>query len=388
MRILLYTGKGGVGKTSVAAATALRLSQLGYRTVILSTDTAHSLSDSLDLPLGPEPVAVAANLWGQEVDVLHEVDNNWEKVQGYMARLFAWQGMQEVMAAEMTVLPGSEELAGLLRIVSHHDAGKFDVVIVDCAPTAETLRLLSFPEMAEWWLEKIFPIQKRATKVLRPVMRLMTDMPMPGDEIFDSVKHLMEQLERIRTILADPQESAVRIVLNAEKMVVKEAQRTYTYLNLFGYPTDLIVCNRVIPQEVNDPYFAAWKESQQRYRGLIDEAFSPLPILTAPFFDQEVVGLTMLGRMAEAVYGDRDPAAVFFAGQAQSVLPLAKGKGYVLSLPLPLAEKSDIDLKQAGDELIIQVGFYKRNIILPRVLTALKPHGARLEDGRLLINFS
>lgn len=388
MRIMLYTGKGGVGKTSVAAATALRLSQLGYRTVILSTDTAHSLADSLDVKLGPEPVEVAPNLFGQEVDVLHEVDDNWDRVQAYMGRLFAWQGMQEVMAAEMTVLPGSEELAGLLRIIKHRDEGRFDVVIVDCAPTAETLRLLSFPETAAWWLEKVFPIQKRATKILRPMMRIMTDMPMPTDDIYDAVKRMMAQLERIRTILADPTHSSIRVVLNAEKMVVKEAQRTYTYLNLFGYPTDLIVCNRLIPQSVTDPYFAAWKDSQQRYMGMIHEAFSPLPILNAPFFDQEVVGLTMLGRMAEAVYGERDPAEVFYQGRTQEVKPLPDGKGYILSLPLPFADKGDIDLQQAGDELIIQVGFYKRNIILPRVLTALAPSGARLEDGRLLVNFS
>lgn len=388
MRILLYTGKGGVGKTSVAAATALRLSKLGYRTIILSTDAAHSLADSLDTTLGPEPVEIAPKLWGQEVDVLHEIDRNWERVQEYVTSLLSWQGMEGTLAAEMSVLPGSEELAGLLRIIDHRESGQFDVVIVDCAPTAETLRLLSFPEMGEWWLQKIFPIQKAAAKVIRPIMRTMTSMPMPKDEIFDAVKHLMEQLQRIHDILADPEESAVRIVLNAEKMVVKEAQRIYTYLNLFGYATDLVICNRVIPDEVTDPYFAAWKDSQRRYLGLIDEAFSPVPILKGPFFDQEVVGLPMLARMGAAVYGDRDPATIFYTGRPQEVKAQRGGKGYVLSLPLPLVNKSDINLLQSGDELIVQVGWYKRNIILPRVLTNLSPNGAHFEDGRLVINFN
>ncbi len=386
MRILLYTGKGGVGKTSVSAATALRLAQQGYRTVILSTDAAHSLGDSFDTRLGPEPREVAPNLWAHEVEVLHEMDEHWTTLQTYMNSLLSSQGLESVVAEEMTVLPGAEELAGLVRIIQHRDSGKYDVVVVDCAPTGETLRLLSFPDAARWWLQKIFPIQRKMAKLLRPVGRLMMpDVPMPSDNIFDSVERLLTQIDRIHDLLADPVLTSVRIVLNPEKMVVKEAQRVFTYLNLFGYATDLVVCNRVIPAEVTDPYFVGWKKAQERYHQLVLDGFSPLPVLDVPLFDQEVVGLEMLGRMAAAIYGDRDPSQVFFAGKTEHIEP--QDGGYVLRLPMAFAEKGAVEMTQVGDELIVQVGSYKRNMILPRALATLRAAGAKLEDGELRVSF-
>jgi arsenite-transporting ATPase len=385
MRIILYTGKGGVGKTSVSASTALGLARRGYRTLVMSTDAAHSLADSFDVTLGHEPTKVAENLWAQEISVLHEVDEHWITLQKYLGELLSWRGMEEVVAEEMTVLPGAEELAGLVRIVKHYDSGLYDAVVVDCAPTGDTLRLLSFPEIARWWLEKLFPIQRQAAKIIRPFARAVTDMPMPDDDVFESIKQLLTQLDRIHTLLADPKMTSVRIVLNAEKMVVKEAQRTYTYLGLFGYTTDLVVCNRLFPKVIGDQYFDSWREIQARNHILVEECFSPVPIFDVPFFEREVVGLEMLGRMSEEIFGDSDPGSVFFAGKVQTIEQI--GDTYILKLPLPLASKDQIDLLQTGDELVIQVGDYKRNIILPRALAVLKISGAKLEDGELRIKF-
>ena len=385
MRIILNTGKGGVGKTSVSAATALRLSERGYRTIVLSTDAAHSLSDSFDVALGPEPTLIAPNLWGQEIEVLHELDQHWQTLQTYMNTLLTSQGLEGVVAEEMTVIPGAEELAGLVRITQHKKSGQFDVVIVDCAPTADTLRLLSFPDAARWWLEKLFPIQRKAARFLRPIARMVTDVPLPGDEIFASVEHLLRNIEEVHGLLSDPELTSVRIVLNPEKMVIKEAQRIFTYLNLFGYTTDLIVCNRVLPDEVQDAYFAGWKESQRRYRALIDASFAPVPILNVPLFEREVVGFEMLRRMAEVIYGDRDPAEVWFTGKSQQIDQV--GEGYVLRLPLGFASKDQVDVLMVGDELILQVGSYKRNIIVPRALASQEVRGAKLEGGELRITF-
>jgi arsenite-transporting ATPase len=385
VRIILNTGKGGVGKTSVSAATALRLAERGYRTIVLSTDAAHSLSDSFDVPLGAEPTLIAPNLWGQEIEVLHELDQHWQTLQTYMNTLLTSQGLEGVVAEEMTVIPGAEELAGLVRITQHNKSGQFDVVIVDCAPTADTLRLLSFPDAARWWLEKIFPIQRTATRFLRPIARMVTDVPLPSDDIFASVEHLLKNIEEVHTLLSNPELTSVRIVLNPEKMVIKEAQRIFTYLNLFGYTTDLVVCNRVIPDSVQDEYFAGWKESQKRYRTLVAESFAPVPILDVPLFEREVVGFEMLRRMADVVYGDKDPAAVWFTGKSQQIDQV--GDGYVLRLPLGFASKDQVDVTMVGDELILQVGSYKRNIVVPRALANQEVRGARLEAGELRITF-
>jgi arsenite/tail-anchored protein-transporting ATPase len=385
MRIILYTGKGGVGKTSVAAATARRTAQLGYRTIVLSTDAAHSLADSFDRTLGPDPEEIAPNLWGQQVETLHQLDEHWGVISEYMSSVLAWRGMDELTASEMTVLPGLEELTSLLEIVDHHDSGLYDVIVVDCAPTGETIRLLSFPEVAKWWLEKIFPFERQAAKILRPVLRPLIDIPLPDDQLFDAVKRAMLKLDRMHNLLADQNLSSVRLVLNPEKMVIKEAQRTYTYLHLFGYSTDVIVCNRLIPESVTDAYFDAWKESQRRYKEFVDECFAPLPILGVPLFDQEVVGTEMLDRMAEAIYGSGDPSQFYFRGETHRLV--RQDGGYSLNLPLPFVTKQDIDLRRAGDELVVQVGSYKRNLVLPRALLKFDVRGAKFVDSELRIRF-
>ena len=385
MRIILYTGKGGVGKTSVAAATATRCADLGYKTIVVSTDAAHSLADSFDLPLGPEPTPIGDNLWGQEIDVLYQMDKYWGNVQRYMATVLAWRGLDDVIAEEMTVFPGMEEIASLLQIVHLHDDCDYQVIIVDCAPTGATLQLLAMPEIARWYLEKIFPLERKTIQLTRPVLRALVDFPIPEDELFDAVEELILEMDRMKTLLTDPQKSSVRLVLNPEKMVIKEAQRAFTYLNLYGYSTDAIISNRLMPGQVQDTYFASWKEIHEKYSLMIEEAFAPLPIFKVPLFDQEVVGLDMLRRMAESIYGERDPAEVFFIGKTHTVEK--QDPFYLLCIPLPFVEKEAIQLTRSAEELIVHIGNKKRNIILPRALVSLDVLGARYEEDTLVVKF-
>ncbi|MGA2285021.1 MAG: ArsA family ATPase [Dehalococcoidia bacterium] len=386
MRIILYTGKGGVGKTSVAAATALRSARLGHRTLVMSTDSAHSLGDSFDMPVSGDPTPISENLWAQELDVFKEIDQHWGTLEEYIRIVMAWRGIDEVLAEEMAVLPGMEELAGLVHLIKYYEESDFDAIIVDCAPTGETLRLLSFPDVMRWWLHRIFPIQRTAARIARPVLTRVTDLPFPDDDVFEALKDLFERLDKMRDILTNAEVSSVRLVLNAEKMVIKEAQRTFTYLNLYGYPSDLVVCNRLIPQDVTDAYFTSWKESQERYFALVEEGFAPLPILTAPLMDQEVVGLEMLERFATALYGEDDPTLIRFRGQTQAVRQ--DDGDYILTLLLPFTSKEDVSLSQIGDELVINVGKNKRNVILPRVLVGMRTESAKLENDRLTIRFA
>jgi arsenite-transporting ATPase len=386
MRILLYTGKGGVGKTTVAAATAVRLAELGQRTVVMSTDLAHSLADSFDRRLEPEPVQIAPNLWAQETDIYYNLKNYWGRVQEWLNALLAWRQVDEIVADEVSILPGMEEMANLLWINRHRERGEFDTIVVDCAPTGETLRLLSFPEIGRWWIEKALPVHRAAATVVRPFMRAATGMPLPENDVYDAVQELFGQLDRLHGMLVDPELTSVRLVLNPEKMVIQETQRTYTYFNLFGYPCDLAICNRVIPSSVHDAFFSTWKETQARHRLEIEQRFAPLPVLEAPLFQDEIVGLERLREMAGVIYGDDDPSRVYWRGHGQRV-ERANG-GYLLRLPLPFTEKRDVELTKLGDELLVLVGQHRRKIILPRILVGLEPAGARFEGDELLVSFS
>ncbi len=393
MRILLYTGKGGVGKTSTSAATALRCAELGYRTVVLSTDPAHSLGDSFEIPIGSQLTELGPNLWGQEIDLLSQMDQYWGRVQSYLHAIFAWQGMDALVAEETAVLPGMEELASLMQITALADSGQYDVIVIDAAPTGSTLQLLSFPEMARWYIEKIFPLQRKTVQLARPVMKRFTDIPIPDESVFDSVQELVGYLERTSALLSDRTISSMRVVLNPEKMVIKEAQRAYTYLNLYGYSVDAIVCNRVFPDGLADGYFATWKRAQQENRQLIRECFHPLPIIEVPFFEQEVAGKTMLYQMAERLFGPElvqggvgDPTQHYYEGKPQEIR--RDGENYLLSLPLPLVERSEINLhRSVFDELVIRIGNWKRNVALPLGLARLEIAGARYEEDRLNIVF-
>ena len=386
MRVILFTGKGGVGKTSVAAATAVRCAKAGYRTVIMSTDPAHSLGDSFDVELGSDITKVADNLWAHEVSSLHEMQRHWVKLHEYAVEVFATQGLDEVVAEEVANPPGMDEIASLMWIKHYAQRAEHDVLVVDCAPTGETLQLLTFPDAAKWWLDKIYPWQRRAMRVARPVLQPMIGMPLPSDEIYASLKDLLLDLGGMRKVLTDPGTSSVRIVLNLEKMVVKEAKRAYTYLSLFGYVTDAVIVNRLLPGELHDELFQKWQRIHERYRVEVEQSFAGIPILNVPLFDREVVGTSMLSRMAEAVYGDRDPAEHFAISNPQRIDK--EGSDYVLTLKVPFADRSAIDLNRHNGELYVTVGNYRREISLPRVLAQRDTAGASVQGGELRVRFA
>jgi len=384
-RTILYTGKGGVGKTSVAAATARAIARSGQRTIVLSTDPAHSLSDSLETDLGGDPTEVAPALWGQEVQAELEMERNWQAVQEWLGSLLAERGVDRIVAEEMTVPPGLDELFSLLQIKRHRESGDFDVIVVDCAPTGETLRLLSFPDVARWWLEKVFPWEKRLVAAARPIARTLLDVRLPTSDVYAEVERLVVNLIAMNEILRDRRHCSIRLVMNPEKMVVKEAQRTFTYLNLYGYLTDAVVVNRIFPEDVVNGYFSAWRSVQQEQIELVDQAFSPIPVLKAPFFEQEVVGAEMLDRLAEAIFDEMPPQAMLYEDLSQE---LEMGdRTATLRLKIPFADKPEIELKKVGLELVVRVANQKRNIMLPQGLASYRPRGAKFDAGFLTVTF-
>lgn len=384
MRILFYTGKGGVGKTSVAAASALRCAQLGYRTIVLSTDAAHSLGDSLGVDLRAEPLQVAPNLWAQEINALHELESSWGVVSRYLADLLAWQGVETIAQGELSVIPGTEELFSLLQIKRHYDEGKYDVIVVDAAPTGETLRLLSLPDVMRWWIARLFPIARALLRVVRPVARRVTDMPIADDDVLASAQQAIDALIDVRQLLTNQQICTARIVMNLEKMVIREAQRSLTYLSLFGYAVDAIIVNRILPPNV-DAHFGQWREMQQQYAPMVQEMFEPLPILRAPHFSQEIVGVELLSQLADHLFGRRDPAAFLYQGPTQRLEKTPDG--YDLIVPLPFASEDQVHLAQSDDELLISVGWHRHRIVLPQSLARLRAQDAFFEDSLLRVVF-
>ncbi len=389
MRTILYTGKGGVGKTSVAAATALKAARAGKKILVMSTDPAHSLSDAFDEEVGPEPKEMATGLFAQEMDHGRMIEEHWAEIQEYMTTFFEWQGTNSLAAEELAMLPGMDELFGLLMVRRHHDAGLYDALIVDAAPTGETLRLLSLPDQMSWYVEKIFPVQRRAAKVIRPfARRARVDSlpPLPEDSFFGALQRFYEAVVGVEDILTDAERASVRLVANAEKMVIAEARRAYTYLNLYDYRVDAVIVNRLLPDEVSDPYFEKWREAQGRHLALIEESFSPVPIFKARLFDREMYGLEALAALAEDVFDDEDPLRVFFRGAAHDIVK--SNGGYEVVLNLPLVDKKSVDLSKKGTELLIRVGGYKRNILLPDSMVSLRAAGAKIEGDKLRVRLA
>jgi arsenite-transporting ATPase len=384
-RILLFTGKGGVGKTTTAAATALRCADDGLRTIVLSTDPAHSLADSFDVRLGPLPVEIVPGLFGQQLDSQDRLEDAWADIQTYLLEVFAWAGLDGIEAEELSVLPGLDEVFALADIREHAESGRWDVVIVDCAPTAETLRLLSLPEILSWYMERIFPTARNVSRVVSPMLGRVTSLPMAGDSVFGSLQRFYARLAGVRELLTDPRRTSVRLVVNPERMVIAEAKRTYTYLSLFGYRVDAVIANRLLPEAITDPWFERWHALHAEHLSSIEASFAPLPILKAELADDELVGLEKLRRFGAGLYGDLDAAALLHEGEPLRVTK--RGGSYHLTLQLPFAEHDDLDVGRKDDELLVRVGPYRRALLLPDSLRRRPITSATLKEGKLRVVF-
>jgi arsenite-transporting ATPase len=391
MRILLYTGKGGVGKTTVAAATGLLLASRGLKTLVMSVDAAHSLFDVFDLDLKltdknrGNPLPVAPNLWIQEVDVTEEIQRHWPDISGYVTTLLAVTGVEEVLAEELAIFPGMEEVSALLYVNRYAREKAFDVLILDCAPTGESLRFISVPPTLDWYMKKLFKMQRSILKVARPVAHTMTSIPLPTDRYFENVESLARKLEGVDALLKDPRITTVRLVTNPEKIVFKETQRAFMYFGLYGFTVDAVIVNRILPEDVRDPFFDQWRRTQE---SLLDEAkryFDPVPIWFLSLQQDQVVGREGLERLGRLLHGDADPAA---SHRSQAPYRFQKkGTAYTLTLDLPFISKEEIDLAVAGEDLIVRVGNFRHHVPLPRTLSNFSPSRARAENGSLTVQF-
>ena len=393
MRVIVHTGKGGVGKTSISAATALRCAELGMKTIVVSTDTAHSLGDALDVEVGPEATRIAENLWAQELDTRHSMEKYWGRIQEYLGAFFNQEGIAKVNASEVTIIPGLEEGAQLLWISEYFQTKEYDVLIVDAAPTAETIRLLSLPDVTRWWVERLMRIARGLDNVIRPVQKILrrgrkNDSGIDiSENAWDQVQLLFDTLDGVHELLTNPEHSSIRLVVNPERMVIRETQRTYTYLNLYDYATDAILVNRILPDEVRDPFFKVWKERQAENLDFVREAFGSLPMLKAPLFGAEMGGLDMLRALADELYGDQNPAERMFDGVVHKLEELNSGSAWMLRVPIGFASKEQLDLYRSRDEITVSVGPYRRNIVLPDELRNLEITSAKFADQFLNIRF-
>ncbi len=383
--MIIYTGKGGVGKTSVSAATALRCAKLGYRTIAISTDAAHSLADSLDVPLSGEIKKVSKNLDAIEVDVIHEMETRWQEIGQYLSDFMVSQGLDPISSKEMTVWPGMELMSALFYIEEFKNSGAYDVVVMDTAPTAETLRLLSFPDTADWYFDKMYKIFKNTVRLARATVGKVMSMPMPSDAFLNDLDHLKDRMKTVRQILLDSETTSVRLVLNPEKMVINETKRAYTYLSLYNLTVECIVVNRLLPEGAHDHYPEAKYEEQSRYMQMIEESFSPLKMLKAYQSSTEVVGKRSLEVLAEQLFGDTDPSQVYTTEKSMEIYN--RDGVDQLSLKLPFSSKDQVELYKSNDVLIVTVGWYKRSVALPYSLVKKEAHRAEFKDGRLVISF-
>jgi arsenite/tail-anchored protein-transporting ATPase len=386
MRILLFTGKGGVGKTTVSAATGAFAASIGRKTLVLSTDPAHSLADAFGVELAEDPVEIDTGLYGQQIDTQRAFEASWRDVQHYLRDVLEQGGVDPLEAEELTVLPGAEEVLALLALREQVASGRWDTVVVDCAPTGETLRLLALPEALRWWMQRMFPPERRVLRGLRPVLSHLAGLPLPPDSVFGAVDRLTSELGEIRDLLVDPVTTSVRLVLTPESVVVAEARRTLTTLSLYGYRVDGVIANRVFPDGDGDGWRAGWVEAQRTQLAAVAASFPGLPVWRAAYAAGEPVGLRALSALAASTYGDTDPLAVVATPEPLSVERITATE-YVLSVALPHAERREVDLVRTGDELVLTVGSHRRVLALPSALRRCEVDGAALRDGRLRIRF-
>jgi arsenite-transporting ATPase len=385
VRILLFTGKGGVGKSTVAAGTAALAAAQGLKTLVLSTDAAHSLADAFGAVVGSDPTEVADGLYVQQVDAQLRFEQSWAEIQGYLLSVLDVAGVDRVAAEELTVIPGAEEVLALLELRLHALSGAWDVIVVDCAPTAETLRLLALPEALGWYMERVLPMERRVVKALKPVLSRAAGVPMPGDSVFDAIERLHAELDEVHALLAGP-EASVRLVMTPESVVLAEARRSYTSLSLFGYRVDGVVANRIFPAEGADDWRAGWVMSQDAVLAEVDQSFAGLPIWRSEYRAREPVGVAALTALAEEVYAGSDPLAAPTGDGPYRVDRTTDGA--VLRLSLPFVTRAEVGLARNGDELVVSVGSYRRLLTLPAGLARLRVAGARVEAGELRVRFA
>ena len=390
MRILLFSGKGGVGKTSLAAATGVRLAQRGVRTIVLSVDPAHSLADAFDLggdlfdSRTGDPFTVSPNLDVQEVNIQREIRRHWQEIAGYISSVLRTTGVSGVEAEELAILPGMEELSAMMYVNQYRREDRYDVLVLDCAPTAESLRFVSMPTTLEWYMKHIFPFQRSVVKAVRPIANRVSPVELPPDNYFKNVAQLFGKLEGIDDVLSDPMTTSVRLVTNAERMVLRETQRTFVYFSLHGLTVDTIAVNRVLPPEISDAFFSEWRASQQAIVHEMHEYFAPVPVRLVPLFTHEVLGRQRLEELAQALYpnGD-DPAAVERTERPYTFEKLADH--WEVRVNLPFTSKGEIGVFKKADELVLEIGTLRRHIGLPTSMAGLEPARARLAGGKLIV---
>jgi arsenite-transporting ATPase len=382
-RILLFTGKGGVGKTTITAATALRAAELGHKTLVMSTDPAHSLADALDYSLGPEPTEILPNLYGQELDIYYSIRKYWSNMRELILSIFKWQGINKALAEEIAVLPGMEETSAFLWLEHFYHTGQYDLIVIDSAPTGETLKHLTFPQVSQWWVTRAIPVRKIAGQSISSVVSKVTRLPI--DKALKELETFYNKLLSIQKIMSTPQTSSIRLVLNPERMVIQEALRAYTYLQLYGYPVDAVMVNRILPQESAQAGFGEYLTAQQSHLEEIEESFAPLPIFRVQHQGHEVFGIKRLQTIARQLYQDKDPRQIFYRKSPYHFIE--QQRGYLLSIHLPFLEDEEVTVNQKGDELIVQAKNRRRNLFLPKFLTYYQVTHSQMLDSRLLVRF-
>lgn len=391
MRIVLFAGKGGVGKTSIAAASGVACAQKGLKTIIMSLDAAHSLVDSFDLDRTlmdknkGQPLRVGKHLFIQEVDVQEEIKKNWGEVHKYISSLLNISGIDEVLAEELAILPGMEEVSSLLHINRYVAESRYDVILLDCAPTGESIRFISIPTSLEWYMNKIFDVERTVVKVARPITKRFYSLPLPEDEYFATIQRLFDRLEGIDKLLSDPKTTTVRLITNPEKIILKETQRAYMYFSLYKMCVDAIIVNRILPEAVDNGYFAKWKETQDHYIEQTYELFSPTPIFKVPMLADQVVGKKQLSNLAKQIYGRSSPEKVLYADTPYAFRKVQED--YFLDIKIPFLTRKEVELSKRNEELIVRVGGFKRHVLLPRNIAAREPSGAKVERDKVVIKF-